>query len=59
MKIIYLFIILFLSAVSCASNAYILADKTLSTFEFCMFACFASVDLLLFSFAAANLVREI
>jgi hypothetical protein len=59
MKIIYLLIILFLSAVGCASNAYILADKTLSTSEFCMFACFASTDLLIFCWAAANLAREI
>jgi hypothetical protein len=59
MKIIYLLLLCVLSAIAGASHVYILAAKTLSTFEFCMFACFASVDLLLFSFAAANLVREI
>jgi hypothetical protein len=59
MKIIYLLIILLLSAIACASKVYIMESRSISTIEFCVFLFLASVDLLLFSFAAVGLAREL
>jgi len=59
MKIIYMLLLCILSSIAGASHVYILTTKAISTAEVCAFALLAAVDLLLFSFAAVGLAREL